>query len=186
VGEPGSSEAELLTRFFEGIEKYSPDLVSWNGSGFDLPVMHYRALFNGVEAARYWEMGEGDQSFKWNNYISRFHWRHLDLMDVLSGFQARATAKLDEVAQLCGLPGKLGMDGGQVWPAVRDGRIGAVRDYCETDALNTYLLALRFDRMRGRLDAAELAAEEKRVRDALTKDGRPHLAEYLAAWPERG
>jgi predicted PolB exonuclease-like 3'-5' exonuclease len=186
VGEPGSSEAELLTRFFEGIEKYSPDLVSWNGSGFDLPVMHYRALFNGVEAARYWEMGEGDQSFKWNNYISRFHWRHLDLMDVLSGFQARATAKLDEVAQLCGLPGKLGMDGGQVWPAVRDGRIGEVRDYCETDALNTYLLALRFDRMRGLLDAAELAAEERRVREVLAKDGRPHLAQYLAAWPERG
>jgi predicted PolB exonuclease-like 3'-5' exonuclease len=186
VGEPGSSEAELLTRFFEGIEKYSPDLVSWNGSGFDLPVMHYRALFNGVEAARYWEMGEGDQSFKWNNYISRFHWRHLDLMDVLSGFQARATAKLDEVAQLCGLPGKLGMDGSQVWPAVRDGRIGAVRDYCETDALNTYLLALRFDRMRGHLDAAGLAAEERGVREALAKDGRPHLVEYLAAWLERG
>jgi predicted PolB exonuclease-like 3'-5' exonuclease len=184
VGEPGSSEAELLTRFFEGIEKYTPDLVSWNGSGFDLPVMHYRALFNGVEAARYWEMGEGDQSFKWNNYISRFHWRHLDLMDVLSGFQARATAKLDEVAQLCGLPGKLGMDGGQVWPAVRDGRIAAVRDYCETDALNTYLLALRFDRMRGHLDAAGLAAEERRVREALARDGRPHLVEYLAAWPE--
>jgi predicted PolB exonuclease-like 3'-5' exonuclease len=186
VGEASSSEAELLTRFFEGIEKYTPDLLSWNGGGFDLPVMHYRALFNGVEASRYWETGDGDQSFKWNNYIARFHWRHLDLMDVLSGFQARATAKLDEVAQLCGLPGKLGMDGAQVWPAVRDGRIQAVRDYCETDALNTYLLGLRFDRMRGQLDAAGLAAEERRVREALVKDGRPHLAEYLAAWPERG
>lgn len=186
VGEPDSDEAELVRRFFDGLEKFTPDLVSWNGGGFDLPVLHYRALFHGIEAARYWETGDGDQAFRWNNYLSRFHWRHLDLMDVLSGFQARATAKLDEVAQLCGLPGKLGMDGSQVWPAVRDGRIAEVRDYCETDALNTYLLALRFDRMRGRLDATELAAEERLVRDALVRDGRAHLREYLAAWPERG
>jgi len=184
VGEPDSTETELVQRFFEGIERYSPDLLTWNGSGFDLPVLQYRALFNRVDAARYWETGEADQSFRWNNYLSRFHWRHTDLMDVLAGFQARASAKLDEVAQLCGFPGKLGMDGSQVWPAFRDGRIAEVRDYCETDALNTFLIGLRFDRMRGRLDDAELAAEERLVRETLARDGRPHLTEYLAAWPE--
>ncbi len=104
LGEPDSGEDELIGRFFDGLERYVPDLVSWNGSGFDLPVLHYRALRHGVSAPRYWETGDGDRDFKWNNYLNRFHYRHLDLMDVLSGYQARARAKLDEVAVLLGFP----------------------------------------------------------------------------------
>ena len=84
------------------------NLVSWNGSGFDLPVLHYRALLHGVGAPRYWESGDDDQSFRWNNYLNRFHARHTDLMDVLAGYQPRAFARLDEIAQMLGFPGKLG------------------------------------------------------------------------------
>src|SRR6187402_2714643 len=73
LGDESSGERELVLRFFDGIEKYTPDLVSWNGGGFDLPVLHYRALKHGIMAPRYWEMGEDDQSFKWNNYLNRFH-----------------------------------------------------------------------------------------------------------------
>jgi hypothetical protein len=182
LGEPGSGEAELVARFFEGLERYSPDLVSWNGSGFDLPVLHYRALRHGVAAARYWEIGDADTAFRYNNYLNRFHWRHLDLMDVLACYQARASARLDEVAVLLGLPGKLGMSGADVWDAWRAGRVAAVRDYCETDVLNTWLIYLRFERLRGRLTAEEVAAEEARVVETLTRDGRPHLLEFLAAW----
>ena len=86
LGDEESDEADLVRRFFDGIERYTPDLVSWNGSGFDLPVLHYRALRHGIQAPRYWELGDGDRDFKWNNYLSRFHWRHIDLMDVLAGF----------------------------------------------------------------------------------------------------
>ncbi|HSR63858.1 MAG TPA: 3'-5' exonuclease, partial [Gammaproteobacteria bacterium] len=57
LGESSSGERELLQRFFEGIERYSPMLVSWNGSGFDLPVLHYRSLLHNVSAPRYWETG---------------------------------------------------------------------------------------------------------------------------------
>src|SRR5690606_18764440 len=77
LGEPGSGERELLERFFDGIERFTPDLVSWNGSGFDLPVMHYRCMLHGVRAARYWETGDEDAAFRYNNYLGRFHWRHL-------------------------------------------------------------------------------------------------------------
>ena len=80
---------------------------------------------HGVQARRYWDMGEDDREFKWNNYISRYHTRHLDLMDLLAMYQPRASAPLDEMAQLLGFPGKLGMDGAQVWesyPARRDRR----------------------------------------------------------------
>ena len=129
LGDEQSSEAELIGRFFEGIEKYGPDLVSWNGSGFDLPVLHYRALKAGVQAPRYWETGDEDVSFRYNNYLSRYHWRHLDLMDVLSSFQNRARASLQDVCALLGLPGKLGFSGAQVWDAVQAGQLGAVRNY---------------------------------------------------------
>ncbi|HEX4299417.1 MAG TPA: 3'-5' exonuclease [Gammaproteobacteria bacterium] len=183
LGTPESDEKEIISRFFEGIEKFGPDLVSWNGSGFDLPVLNYRALRHGISAPRFWEMGEGDQSFRWNNYISRYHWRHTDLMDVLAMYQGRGGAPLDEMAQLCGFPGKLGMHGSQVWEQWLKGNIAGIRDYCETDTLNTYLLYLRFELLRGHLADEEYRRECAVVREALKKAAKPHLDEFLAAWP---
>jgi 3'-5' exonuclease len=182
LGDQDAGEAELVARFFDGIERYSPELVSWNGSGFDLPVLHYRALRHGVAAPRYWEVGDADREFRYNNYLGRFHWRHIDLMDVLAGYQFRGAARLDEVAMLLGFPGKLGMSGDRVWDAWRAGRLAAIRDYCETDVLNTWLVFLRFEQFRGKRSAEEIAAEEDLVVENLRKDGRAHLAEFLAAW----
>ena len=182
LGDPESSESELVKRFFDGIERYSPNLVSWNGGGFDLPVLHYRALLHGVSAPRYWESGDDDQSFRWNNYINRFHARHTDLMDVLAGYQARAFARLDEIAQMLGFPGKLGMDGSGVWDAYAAGEIERIRAYCETDALNTFLVYLRYELMRGRLSRDAYERECDVVRDGLRDDARGHLTEFLQAW----
>lgn len=182
LGEPDSPEKELIERFFDGIEKYTPTLVSWNGGSFDLPVLHYRALLHSVAAPRYWDTGEEDTSFKWNNYLSRYHSRHTDLMDLLSLYQPRAAAPLDEIATLLGFPGKLGMDGAQVWPRYLQGEIAAIRNYCETDVLNTYLIYLRFELIRGHLTHDEHARECQSLRDVLTKENKPHLNEFLAAW----
>ena len=183
LGDEGSDEAELIRRFFDGIERYSPDLVSWNGSGFDLPVLHYRALRHGIQAPRYWEMGDNDRDFKWNNYLSRFHWRHVDLMDVLAGFQNRGRASLDQTAVLLGFPGKLGMSGAKVWDTYLAGGLKEIRDYCETDVLNTWLVYLCFEHMRGNLDAAQLEGEFKLVRDTIAAMDEAHLNEFLEAWP---
>jgi hypothetical protein len=182
LGDLNSSEPELLARFFDGIEKYLPELVSWNGGGFDLPVLHYRSLKAGVQAPRYWEVGDEDTAFRYNNYLSRYHWRHLDLMDVLSGFQPRARAKLADMAALLGFPGKLGFSGDQVWDAYLAGQLLAVRRYCETDALNTYLIYLRFQFLRARLDRTALEAELARLRTLLRTSLEPHHAEFLKAW----
>jgi predicted PolB exonuclease-like 3'-5' exonuclease len=182
LGDLQSTEADLITRFFDGIDKYSPDLVSWNGGGFDLPVLHYRALKAGVQAPRYWETGDNDTSFRYNNYLSRYHWRHLDLMDVLSSFQPRARASLADMAGLLGFPGKLGFSGEQVWGAVLAGELAAVRNYCETDVLNTYLVLLRFELFRGRLDPAGYQLELERLRELLRAASEPHLQEFLQAW----
>jgi 3'-5' exonuclease len=186
LGTPDSDETELLQRFFDGIERYSPELISWNGAGFDLPVLHYRALRAGVQAPRYWETGDEDGTFRYNNYLSRYHWRHLDLMDVLSGFQARARASLSDVAALLGFPGKLGFSGERVWDAYLAGERVAVRRYCETDVLNTYLVYLRFQFMRGRMDRPAHEAELERVRALLRESGEPHHAEFLQAWQAQG
>jgi predicted PolB exonuclease-like 3'-5' exonuclease len=182
LGDADADEKEMVSRFFDGLSRYSPDLVSWNGSGFDMPVLQYRALRHGIEASRYWETGDSDQSFRFNNYLSRFHWRHVDLMDVLSAYQPRARAPLDEISMMLGLPGKLGMSGNKVWDCYLAGEIGRIRDYCETDVLNTYLVYLRFERMRGNLNQVEYEAECQLVRDSLAADGRPHLLEFLTAW----
>ena len=117
--------------------------------------LHYRGLIHGVVATRYWDLGDGDyadsRDFKWNNYISRYHTRHLDLMDLLAMYQPRANAPLDDLAKLMGFPGKLGMDGSKVWEAWQNGEVAGIRDYCETDVMNTYLVSLRFRLMRGEL-----------------------------------
>lgn len=186
LGDAGSPEAELIERFFDGIERYSPELVSWNGSGFDLPVLTYRALLAGVQAPRYWETGDADPSFRYNNYLGRFHWRHIDLMDVLSGYQPRGRASLENMALLLGLPGKLGFSGGKVWESYLAGDVPGIRRYCETDVLNTYLIYLRFELLRGRLARERYAQEVERVKSLLRSGKEPHFAEFLRAWESAG
>lgn len=183
LGEPDAPESELIQRFFDGLERFTPTLVSWNGGGFDLPVLHYRALVHGIAAPRYWENGEEDQSFRWNNYLSRYHQRHTDLMDVLSGYQSRAVAPLDEIATLLGFPGKMGMSGALVWDNYLDGNIAGIRNYCETDVLNTYLVYQRYELMRGRISAQEYQSELQRVRDYLHAENKAHFNEFLSHWP---
>ena len=182
IGEPGDSEAQLLTRFFDGIERSRPRLVSWNGSGFDLPVLHHRALLNGVSAASYWETGRFDRERKYANYISRYHEQHIDVMDMLAMFNARNYAPLSDIAQLLGYPGKLGMDGSKVAEAFAAGAIDEIRAYCETDALNTYLVYLRFMRMRGWLSEAEEAAEIERAQGWLSERTEPHWSDFADAF----
>lgn len=182
LGDEHADEGELVRRFFEGIERYAPTLVSWNGGGFDLPVLHYRALVHRVSAPRYWDTGDDDREFRYNNYLGRYHWRHIDLMDVLAAYQPRAFVPLEQMAHLLGLPGKLGMSGAQVWTRYRAGDIAAIRAYCETDVLNTWLIYLRFEHLRGRLSERQLADEWARTRAFLASAPGAHFAEYLRAW----
>ena len=182
LGEPDSDEAELVQRFFDGVDKFTPTLVSWNGGGFDLPVLHYRSLLHGVQAPRYWDNGSDDRDFKWNNYLSRYHERHTDLMDVLAGHQMRANARLDEVATMLGFPGKMGMSGAHVWDAYQAGEIEGIRNYCESDVLNTFLVYLRFQLIRGHLSKAAYGKELDLLRSTLEQEDKPHFREFLEHW----
>lgn len=181
IGEEDADEKEIVQRFFDGVERYTPTLVSWNGSGFDLPVLHYRGLLNKVQAPRYWDTGQDDNSFKWNNYISRYHERHTDLMDVLASYSF-AKAPLDQVATMLGFPGKMGMSGDKVADCYFGGDLKSIRDYCETDVLNTYLVYLRFQLMRGQFTEARYEKECDIVKEFLASENKKHFTEFLAAW----
>ncbi len=181
LGSSISSEEEIIQKFYSLIDRYQPQLISWNGSGFDLPVLHYRGLINNVSAYQYWDMGDradfNSKEYKWNNYISRYHLRHIDLMDLLSLYQPKAYAKMDDMAKLCNLPGKLGMDGSQVWSEYKKGNIDQIRAYCETDVANTYLLYQKFNSMR--FGDSNLFVKEKEFLKCSLDSSQKHWQEYL-------
>jgi predicted PolB exonuclease-like 3'-5' exonuclease len=185
----GVSEAKVVQDFFALIDRHVPQLVSWNGAGFDLPVFNLRAMVHGVAAPTFWDTGAGDKDFKWNNYQSRYHTRHLDVMDALAMHNNRASAKLDVMARLCGFPGKVGgVDGSQVYDTWRAGQQEIVRKYCETDVMNTYLLYLRYLQVTGGLSPEAYDAEMQVVVDTLDglyradPQGASHWDEFLTAW----
>ena len=187
LGKEDAKESELIMRFFRGLGHYVPDLVTWNGAAFDLPVLNFRALRHEIQAKIYWETGLNDRAFRFNNYLSRFHWRHTDLMDALSGFQGRGRPSLREACALLGLPGKNLMEGSSVMDAYLEGRIGDIRRYCLEDALNTYLVSVHFDYLRGSLSQDSLDDEYGLLIDVLKASGEQHLTEFahkLEAEPE--
>lgn len=187
LGDEDAKESELIMRFFRGLGHYVPDLVTWNGAAFDLPVLNFRALRHEIQAKNYWETGVNDRAFRFNNYLSRFHWRHTDLMDALSGFQGRGRPSLREACALLGLPGKNLMEGSSVMDAYLEGRIGDIRRYCLEDALNTYLVSIHFDYLRGNLTQDSLDDEYGLLIDVLKSSKEQHLAEFarkLEAEPE--
>jgi predicted PolB exonuclease-like 3'-5' exonuclease len=175
-------EADIVRGFFHMLEQKLPRLVSYNGRTFDLPVLRYRGMKYGVSAPKYYRAGD-----KWNSYTQRYadDW-HCDLLEVLSDYGASARCKMDEVCSVLGLPGKFGVDGSKVSEMYENGQVQAIRDYCETDVINTYLVYLRHMLMTGRLDEA---AHDQAVADLITyieneQDTRPHLMAFLAAWDD--
>jgi len=179
-GDLGYTEAQLIKGFFAYIEKKKPRLVTFNGRGFDLPVLKYRAMKHEVSAP-WFANGES----KWENYGYRYsvHW-HCDLMDALADFGATKVTSMEEVCGLLGIPGKLGMDGTQVKDFFEAGKLADIRDYCETDVLSTYLIFLRYALFRGELTAAGHAASIENLRAYLDSERgtRLHLGRFVDAW----
>lgn len=181
-GQPGTDdEAELVAGFFKTIESKEPRLVSWNGFGFDLPVLNYRALLHGIQAPAYWEQGNRKREYRYANYQNRYHPdKNLDLMDRLA--RSQYGAGLDDISKMLGLPGKSDMHGDDVYDAWRAGDIDAIRAYCESDVLNTYLIYLRYEHMCGNLNDDEHERRCERLKEVLENSDQPHLEEFLRLW----
>jgi predicted PolB exonuclease-like 3'-5' exonuclease len=158
------SEGELIGAFVERVGELRPQLISYNGHGFDLPVLRYRAMAHGVAAP----------GLARRAYFNRYTEDALDLCDVLSSYNARSKMSLDGLSRFLGLSGKPeGIDGSQVAAFIRDGRIREVADYCETDVVNTYRIWLRYELFRGSLTRDEFCASEEELARFL-RSKHPH------------
>lgn len=182
------SEEEILAKFFRAFSDINnlPQLVSWNGSGFDIPVLIYRAMQYNLSAPWLFEEGDRIQSMRYDNYVSRFKSRHLDLMDRFSQYGASRREAMDVVASLYGLPGKTDIDGSMVGALVANEDWHTLSVYCESDVMNTWLLFLRWLRLTGVLASEVFEQWEAQSRDYLTHkteaDGTPRHQAFLNAW----
>jgi len=149
VGE--RSEREVIAAFVDRIAELNPQLVTFNGSSFDLPVLRYRAMLHKVPAI----------GLSARPYFHRYTDDAIDLCDVLSSFAPGAKATLHELSRVMGLPGKpVGIDGSQVAQYYRDGRSREIADYCESDVVNTYRVWLRHELFQGKLSDPAFQSSE--------------------------
>jgi predicted PolB exonuclease-like 3'-5' exonuclease len=179
-GQAGWDERRLLSKFWQYFAENSPRVVTWNGKGFDLPVLRARAMIHGISAQSWYQQGT-----KWDNYTQRFapDW-HCDLMEQLSDYRACAVMGLHDVALALGLPGKIGGHGSEVEAMVHRGEIDKVRAYCESDCLNLFVLYVRWALLSGRTDPINHNASLERLIECLEseREQRPHLGEFLDRW----
>ena len=186
LGSPAGSspDEESHLRGFFGMFRTSrpPRLVTWNGSGFDLPVLRYRSMVHRLSMPEFYEVGEERRN---TSYLGRFDQLHVDLMDVLSNFGASSRVRLDDWSRILGLPGKTVMHGSQVHQHYTAGDRELVRTYCELDALNTLLLYLAWRAHVGVLEESVLRGYVGGIVRELQRDEREAIQEFsgqLQGW----
>lgn len=173
------TEADILRKFFRAFAK-KPVLVSWNGSGFDVPVLLYRALHHKISAPALFNSANRP------DYLYRYGEMHVDLMDKMSLYNGYSKQKLDTIAALCGFAGKGEIDGSQVVPMVQSGDWQKLTTYCESDVLNTWLIYLRWLILTGKadLDGCEMMVEQTHefVSKIKNPDDTLRHERFLDAW----
>ena len=184
LGGNAMDEHSHLEGFFSmfGEEGSGPRLVSWNGSGFDLPVIRYRSMLHGISAPEFYRT---DEEWKWNNYQNRFHDMHVDLMDVLSGYGASARAGLGRICELLGIPGKAFLTE-PIYDHILRGEQDIVEEYCKLDCLDTLLVFLRWLTHTGQLSPDRLRADVEMIRRSLDEEdaeGWAEIVQGLREWP---
>lgn len=182
------TEQEMLAKFFRAFSdvNHLPQLVSWNGSGFDIPVLIYRAMQYNLSVPLLFEEGNRMSNMRFNNYVNRFQTRHLDLMDRFSQYGASRREAMDVVASLYGLPGKTDVDGSMIGNLVNENKWHALSLYCESDVLNTWLIYLRWLRLTGDLTSSDFNSWQTQTHDylSLKKDSDDSIRhhDFLSAW----
>jgi 3'-5' exonuclease len=178
------SEAEMISKFWQTFEN-AQTLITFNGRGFDLPVLETRALKHGLSLPRYFATGQSRNTYRGSRFSDAYH---IDLCDFLSNFGAAFRRNsLNVLSKLIGLPGKYTIAGEDVEYLFRQGRLKEINQYCMTDVLQTYLLFLRVELLRGKLDAngygeAVKAAREDLMQRASSTGSENFLLDFLQRW----
>ncbi len=149
----GACEKEMIENFLGFIDRYNPRLVSFNGRGFDIPMLFIRALKYNLSCPAFFEQENHSlNKTRWDNYRSRYSEQfHLDLLEVFGHYGAVRGLKLDTVCAMAGVPGKYDVSGDQVLDLYYDGELDKIKEYCESDVLNTYILFLKYELLKGNL-----------------------------------
>ncbi len=162
-----------------------PRLISWNGNGFDLPVIRYRSMLHGIAAP---ELYRSEGEWKWNNYQGRYHDMHVDLMDVLSGYGASRWVGLGKMCDLLQIPSKSFLTK-PIYEHILDGEQELVGEYCKLDCLDTLLVFLVWLVHAGQLEGAQLGEIVAVIREEVETEkyeGWAEIAEGLEGWPSWG
>lgn len=153
----GANEKELISDFLKFLDSHNPKLISFNGRSFDMPLLMIRALKYNLTCKAYFEVENRElNKNKWENYRSRYSDRfHIDLMDSLSEFGAVRGLKLDHLCTMSGLPGKYDVSGDQVMELYFNEELQKIKEYCESDVLNTYWLYLKYELLKGNVTSED-------------------------------
>lgn len=153
-------------------------IIDFNGRGFDMPVIQLRALAHGLQLPFYFEK-KPDQYGKvstWSKgFRDRYAGHHIDLCDLWSNYGASPRQSLATLSKLCGLPGKLDVDGTKVETLYDDGLHSTIDRYCMEDVYQTAMLFLRWLYLKGDLDW-----KETRERLQLILNHMGELDEHVA------
>jgi 3'-5' exonuclease len=166
----------MVHDFWRGVAHYKAKLVTFNGRGFDLPLLELAAFRFGCSARDYFY-----------NSRNRYNGNHIDLFDWMSNYGAsRLTGGLNLLAKLVGKPGKMDIAGDQVYAMHKAGQLRAINDYCMCDTLDTYFVFLRTRVMVGELTRELEKVLTHRAHSWLASkaEENPALRQYLANWEQ--
>lgn len=166
-------EKDIIAKFLNFIDKYNPRLVSFNGRGFDMPLLMLRAMRYNLNAHAYFDTdNKALGKDKWVNYRSRYQGEkfHFDLLDQISEFKSVSGLSLDKICASLGLPGKYDTDGSQVLELFYAQKQEKIDEYCESDVLNTYMLFLKYEILRGNLTLEDYATNLKEMKNYILEN----------------
>ena len=168
----GDNEEQMIKNFLNFIDKYNPKLISFNGRSFDMPLLMIRAMKYNLSCSAYFEKeNKMINKSKWDNYRYRFSDRfHVDLMDHISEFGATRGLKLDLLCTMMGIPGKFDVSGDQVMELYYQNEIEKIKEYCESDVLNTYWLYLKYELLKGHITMQDYLNNLDIMSQKLTND----------------
>ncbi len=183
LDDPEFRPSVITNLFWQGWRAYRrPTFVTFNGRGYDLPLMELSAYRYGISLPDWFTVSGRSFEQPRNRYNAQ---SHLDLMDMLSNFGAtRMAGGLNVLANIIGKPGKTGIDGSQVQDVYNSGGVRQINDYCTCDVLDTYFVFLRTRVLTGEITLEQeqsCVAEAKATLESL-RDERPAFDHYLTNW----
>jgi predicted PolB exonuclease-like 3'-5' exonuclease len=177
-------EQTLIGDFLKTIGKLKPQLVGFNSSESDLPILLQRGVAKGVSVPDFCK--RPDKPWEGIDYFAQFGEYHIDLKKIL-GSWGKATPSLHELAQVSGIPGKMDTTGSNVVDLWLAKKMRDIVEYNQYDALTTYLVWLRAAHFSGLFTSRQYESEQELVRKLIHKkinDGETHLKKYLDSWDQ--